>query len=66
VKSGAAESPVLPVVPFEACLNKFTAAEVRRVLIRLSACLVRGDHLCDLLPFFELSCSCPAHLSHAA
>ncbi|WIA38801.1 hypothetical protein OEZ86_002085 [Tetradesmus obliquus] len=28
VKSGAAESPVLPVVPFEACLNKFTAAEV--------------------------------------
>jgi hypothetical protein len=29
VKSGAAESPVLPTVPFEACLNKFTAAEVR-------------------------------------
>jgi hypothetical protein len=29
VKSGAAESPVLPNVPFEACLNKFTAAEVR-------------------------------------
>jgi hypothetical protein len=32
VKSGAAESPVLPIVPFEACLNKFTAAEVRSVL----------------------------------
>jgi hypothetical protein len=23
------QSPVLPIVPFEACLNNFTAAEVR-------------------------------------
>jgi hypothetical protein len=40
VKSGAAESPVLPIVPFEACLNKFTAAEVRCMCSHVVTCSV--------------------------
>lgn len=28
-KGGSSDTPVLPVIPFDACLNKFTAPEVR-------------------------------------
>lgn len=29
-QGGSSDTPVLPVVPFEACINMFAAAEVRR------------------------------------